>query len=387
MNTAMQRSWKRRLFELGGLLAFVAIAGLIVVAVGVVPIKASSGHWDITRWFLEFASQRSVSFHSRGIDVPELDNEGMLRLGAATYESNCAWCHGSPTESAPPVAGGMTPHPPNLAEAVLDWNERELFYIVKHGIKFAGMPAWPTQQREAGIAPVVAFLNELPQMDEKQYMELVARHAVDDADKAIAGEAQPATVEHCAACHGLDGRSRAGALVPHINGQPKRYLEDSLKAYKSGQRPSGVMQPIASRLLDAEIRELSAYYAQQPRRGSADALESPSTPTELEVEDALELILNGDSDEKIPSCVDCHGPPPQAMENADSTASPVSNYPWLPGQHADYTAKQLELYANEIREGGRADVMIEIAQYLTPQQRIAIAAAYQRQDHDDATAK
>jgi hypothetical protein len=46
------------------------------------------------------------------------------------------------------VANAMTPRQPHLPDSVSKWKPEELFYIVKHGIKFTGMPAWPTQQRD-----------------------------------------------------------------------------------------------------------------------------------------------------------------------------------------------------------------------------------------------
>ena len=42
------------------------LAGAIVVLSGIVPIKASSGHWRITAWFLHFSMGRSISTHTLG---------------------------------------------------------------------------------------------------------------------------------------------------------------------------------------------------------------------------------------------------------------------------------------------------------------------------------
>jgi mono/diheme cytochrome c family protein len=148
---------KRRLKELAILAVSLVAIGAIVVVSGVVPVKASSGHWAVTAWLLNFASDRSIAFHSQHIGVPPLDEAGMVMLGAASYRANCVFCHGHPGEAPPPVAQGMTPKPPNLKSSVADKEAQELFYIVKHGIKFAGMPAWPAQQRDDEVWPIVAF--------------------------------------------------------------------------------------------------------------------------------------------------------------------------------------------------------------------------------------
>ena len=56
----------------------------------------------------------------------------------------------------------MLPSPPDLAVAMRPWKERELFWIVKHGFKYTGMPGWVALEREDEIWAVVAFLKKMP---------------------------------------------------------------------------------------------------------------------------------------------------------------------------------------------------------------------------------
>jgi cytochrome c553 len=64
----------------------------------------------------------------------------------------------------------------------------------------------------------------------------------------------------CAMCHGLDGISTLPNAA-HLAGQPAIYLEEQLKAYRSGKRSNEVMAVIAKTLSDDDIRNLSAWYA------------------------------------------------------------------------------------------------------------------------------
>lgn len=64
----------------------------------------------------------------------------------------------------------------------------------------------------------------------------------------------------CQACHGLDGLSRLPD-APHLAGQPEMYLVRALRAYRSGERRSEVMNVAARALSDEDIRNLAAYYA------------------------------------------------------------------------------------------------------------------------------
>ncbi|EMI41534.1 c-type cytochrome [Rhodopirellula sp. SWK7] len=376
----------RRLKELATLLTAIGILGVIVLVSGIVPIKASSGHWPITRWTLDFASDRSVGLHSTGIDVPPLDEPGMVQLGSATFDSNCRWCHGAPGFPHPPVAAQMTPHPPDLSEAASQWDDAELFYIVKHGIKFAGMPAWPTQARDDDIWPVVAFLRELPSIDAREYLAWVQPGADETEGREPAGVAEressgniagsilrPTThiiAMSCAACHGLTGNESVNDQVPVLASQSETYLKRSLRAYRSGRRYSGVMMPIAHRLTDQQIDELASYFAEQPRRAADD---TNAFDEEL-IDTGRRLANQGDQTAKIASCVDCHGP----GENVRS-----DEYPKLAGQSVRYLKRQLELFVARDRGGSdNASLMHSIADKLSEKQRTALSAYYESINED-----
>jgi len=64
----------------------------------------------------------------------------------------------------------------------------------------------------------------------------------------------------CAGCHGTDGSS-LGPATPTIGGQSKKYLIDSMKAFKSGERPSPVMGQIARGYTDEEIELMAGFFA------------------------------------------------------------------------------------------------------------------------------
>jgi cytochrome c553 len=365
------RSTKQRLLELGVLVGLLAVGAAIVVTLGLVPIKASSGHWPITHWLLSFASGRSIASQSAlmGIEVPPLNEPGMLRLGAATYESNCAWCHGSPLQATPAVPAAMTPAPPNLVEHAERWKARELFYIAKHGIKFTGMPAWPTQQRDEEIWPVVAFLLALNRISEDEYASLLNRGEA--LDEPLGNSIVMGSIQNCTACHHASGHSIAGPRVPHLNGLASDYLVHTLRDFRDGLRPSGIMQPIAARLTDKDLQSLAEHFAVQEAIEYQTPGEVPLAQGEVSQDEAdlaagFQLIHGGDKGSKIAACQHCHGPAGESM----------SHYPSLAGQSALFIEEQLRLYAVGVRLGGEADIMHEVAEKLSPTQRRQVARAY-----------
>ncbi len=309
--------------------ALVAFVGFLGVVSGLVPIAASSGHWGLTEWFLHFAMQKSVGTHSFGIEAPKLDDPRLVTIGAGHYEGGCRPCHGAPGRPMPVVPQFMTPKAPKLEERVGQYSDAELFYVVRHGVKFTAMPAWPAKTREDEVWPVVAFLRELPKLDEPGYRALVfgsnpQTNAPADAPRVV--------VDRCARCHGFDGLGREGAF-PRLAAQRAEYMREALDAYVRGARHSGIMRPIAAEL-DAGARdEAVSWYASRPR-----------PPPAADVPPALgeTIARHGIPDRRIPACVGCHGP---------GDAPKHAGYPRLAGQWPEYLALQLRLFTKQARGG------------------------------------
>lgn len=162
----------------------------------------------------------------------------------------------------------MTPHPPYLPPIIHEWEPEELFYIVKHGVKFTGMPAWPSQQRDDEVWAIVAFLNKFPELNQQEYREMVSSEnflSSEDAPiQALSGRTRAlrSIGDNCVRCHGVEGRGRTAGVAPKLAGQQAAYLERALTAYKQGGRHSGVMEPISAALNDVEIEELSRYFSE-----------------------------------------------------------------------------------------------------------------------------
>ena len=70
----------------------------------------------------------------------------------------------------------------------------------------------------------------------------------------------------CARCHGRDGAGRGVGAFPILAGQSEAYLFASLQAYATGRRHSGIMQPAAVPLDEAQMRRARRHYAAGRRR-------------------------------------------------------------------------------------------------------------------------
>jgi len=82
------------------------------------------------------------------------------------------------------------------------------------------------------------------------------------------------------------------------------------------------------------------------------------------------LYRGGNMQNGTAACLACHGP--------SGRGNPAAKYPALNGQHADYTAKQLQAYAAGTREtDGKTKIMRDIAARLDKDDIAAVASYVQ----------
>lgn len=356
-------------------LAVLFVVGGLVAASGIIPMKASSGHWWLTERFLKFAQRRSVATHSLGTKVPTQFEPWQVLKGAGHFENGCRPCHGSPDLKNPAIAGAMLPKPPDLSARIEGRDTEELFFIVKHGLKFTGMPAWPSLERDDEVWAMVAFLRKLPDLDSVSYRRLVDGEmervpSVPVLNDLGESSAVPDIVSaRCARCHGTDGDGRGNAAFPKLAGQKPEYLLESLRAFAERRRHSGIMGPIAASLDSLERSAVVAYYSRLRRRVPAPPDERSTVSRDTSVSRGEGIARQGLPDQRVPSCVDCHGPgshPRRAV------------YPDLAGQYAAYLVLQLELFRKGIRGGlPYAPLMHHVANGLDARQMRDVAAYYE----------
>lgn len=375
---------RRALVKAGATATAIAVAGFLFAWSGLLNIGASTGHWAITAWFLHFAMRNSVETHSMGMEAPALDDPALVLKGAGHYAHGCAPCHGTPGHVANPVVREMTPQPPHLVGQIEHWAPEELFWIVKHGVKFTAMPAWPARNRDDEVWAMTAFLLRLPELTPAEYRRLAygetlrGRETVAGAKLAALADPLGPILANCARCHGYDGLGRGEGAFPILNGQKEAYLYESLKSYAAGERSSGIMQLAAAGLSDASMAGLARHYATTDSTGSSvagsgEGAEGAGVARPREADAAIlqegEAIARfGIPAAGVPACASCHGP-------ASTPRHPL--YPLLTGQVPGYLALQLNLFKEGERGGtAYAHIMRTIAQRLSDSQIEAVSQFY-----------
>lgn len=236
----------------------------------------------------------------------------------------------------------------------------------------------------------------------------IAQQATSPASSATAASAQPATVQAapevapapvvalapekpatfgdpkagatkagaCAACHGIDGNS-ADAQYPKLAGQNERFIWRQLKFFKSGERESPIMQPMAMPLTEQDMRDIGAFFAtQKPTAGVADDSPVAAGPHAGEKywQVGEKLFRAGNTKAGIPACIACHGP--------TGRGNPGPPYPSVGGQHAAYTSARLQYFrAGGDKAKATSPAMVDIAKRLSDEEITALSSYVQGLHH------
>ncbi|RQR35145.1 MULTISPECIES: cytochrome c [unclassified Burkholderia] len=161
----------------------------------------------------------------------------------------------------------------------------------------------------------------------------------------------------CATCHGARGHSES-PMFPRLSAQTPEYLTVQLKGFREHTRGEThareYMWGIASRLDDATIASLAAYYShQEPVHGKAGNAALMAR--------GKDIFEHGVPHRGTPACASCHGPQGQG----------AGAFPRLAGQHVNYLLRQIEFFKNETR--ANSPVMTAVAHTLDADDANAVA--------------
>ncbi|MCM2310190.1 MAG: cytochrome c [Steroidobacteraceae bacterium] len=193
-----------------------AVLGAAVVAavyLGAFDVAADSPHWRITSNALTLIRDRSVAVRAAGTKVPDLADADLIALGAEHYDAMCTGCHLAPGVTNSELRQGLYPEPPNLVEPT-QRTPAEQFWIIKHGIKMSGMPAWGASHDDDSIWGLVAFVRQLPNLGAADYRSLTGRDVAGTSDQ----ERHEHDDDHAAAASGITMEPAAEAAAAHDHG-------------------------------------------------------------------------------------------------------------------------------------------------------------------------
>jgi mono/diheme cytochrome c family protein len=164
---------QRRWGLLAGALFVLVGAAAVGIYAGLYNIAADVPHTQPVYWLFETVRDRSVEARARDVVVPnDLNDPNRISRGAGQYADMCSGCHLAPGMKRTEISRGLYPRAPELRRKT-DLTSAEQFWIVKHGVKMTGMPAWSVTHDDELLWDVVAFVRKLPELTPEQYETLV----------------------------------------------------------------------------------------------------------------------------------------------------------------------------------------------------------------------
>jgi cytochrome c len=151
------------------IVVLVPLGAYTFIKSGIYDVGAARPHTKLTEWMTHETMIHSVRRHSANVQAPASFTRAQILAGFCQYETHCVACHGASAIARQRWVDGQEPAPPYLLDVSQRFDRAGLFWIVDHGIKMTGMPAWRGTMSEQQIWDTVAFLEAMPKMNSQDY--------------------------------------------------------------------------------------------------------------------------------------------------------------------------------------------------------------------------
>ena len=163
-------------------LLLLLLGGLAIATLGFLPTNADSVPPKMERHIAMSAMDASMERHAPRLSNPVPPTDENLIDGMKIYTMNCAGCHGNLDNKPSAFGASFYPPVPQLIIHPMDDPEWHIYYAVRTGVRYTGMPAWNKVLSEQDMWKVTAFLSRIEKLPP----------AVQDYWKKSTGVAPPA---------------------------------------------------------------------------------------------------------------------------------------------------------------------------------------------------
>jgi mono/diheme cytochrome c family protein len=155
-----------RNFILGILITIVvlAVGGLGLALLGFLPTRANQAPPEMEKHLAMSALDNSVERHAPRANNPVPPTDENLIEGLKIYTMNCALCHGGIDRKPSALANSFYPPPPNLILHPMDDPEWHVYFVIRTGVRYTGMPAWDKALSESDLWKLTAFITRIDKL-------------------------------------------------------------------------------------------------------------------------------------------------------------------------------------------------------------------------------
>jgi mono/diheme cytochrome c family protein len=136
---------------------------------GMYNVSASGRQRGIAAAALRTVTDRSIRSHATAVLPPPMDSLA-IESAALRFHTKCVVCHGAPGVPRGEIGEGLNPAAAELsAGAARTRSEAELFWIIRNGIRFSGMPSFESSLSDDQIWATARFVKQMDGMTDAQY--------------------------------------------------------------------------------------------------------------------------------------------------------------------------------------------------------------------------
>jgi mono/diheme cytochrome c family protein len=145
---------------IAAMMLVVALA-LVFVLMGFVSMRADNPPSKLETALAGRAMDSSVARAATKVTNPVAADDANLVAGALLYRDHCALCHGDPIHPKAPLADSLNPPAPQFMNDKPDMPEHHNYFILQHGIRWTGMPAWKNTLKDEQLWQLVTLLSHM----------------------------------------------------------------------------------------------------------------------------------------------------------------------------------------------------------------------------------
>jgi mono/diheme cytochrome c family protein len=155
-----------RKFILGVIVTLLVLilGGLGFATLGYLPTHANVAPPRWEHHLANAAVDASMERHAPHVANPLPPSDQNLEDGMKLYTMNCAVCHGGFDRKPASIAHSLYPPAPNLISDPPDDPEWHVFYCIRTGIRYTGMPSWEKTLSEQDMWKITSLLSHLDKL-------------------------------------------------------------------------------------------------------------------------------------------------------------------------------------------------------------------------------
>jgi len=140
------------------------LGGLGFALLGFFPTTANVEPPQWERHLAMSAVDASMERHAARATNPLMPNDQNLIDGIKLYTMNCAGCHGTLDRKPNTFGSSFYPPAPNLISDPPDDPEWHIFYTMRTGVRYTGMPSWEKTLAADDMWKVTMFLSHMDKL-------------------------------------------------------------------------------------------------------------------------------------------------------------------------------------------------------------------------------